>query len=219
MTGGTTSESMINDRLGDCPTTTTTTSTTTTYTTNVGDTTSTKTTQSTADPCNSVACSVFCTGACGWSRAQGLCISGISTGLEEISERLGDCGGLAKPTTLEPASDDANADASTGTGDAANKADSSKLTIIIAAAAGAVVLVCLIAVVVLKSGRNNGSGSGEGAQAFSNPMYAASEPHYGDDVGAESSSAGYMDVNVNGQGSSGYMDVGGTGYNMDMSDA
>jgi len=64
-----------------------------------------------------------------------LCISGISTGLEEISERLGDCGGLAKPTTLEPASDDANADASTGTGDAANKADSSKLTIIIAAAA------------------------------------------------------------------------------------
>lgn len=224
MTGGKTTDSMIKDRLGVCPTTTATTSTTTTYTTKVGDTTSTKTTQLTQDPCNANVCSFFCTGSCGWSRAQDKCISGLSTDIEMIKARLGDCSDLV---TATPKPDDGDASASTdGTGgdaDASTAAQTKKLAIIIGAAVGAVIIIALIGLVLVSRAKGNSSGAGNGVQAFSNPMYAANEgnePHYADasPAGAEmSASSGYMDVNAG--GSAGYMDVGGSGYNMDMSDA
>lgn len=77
-----TTQSEIDERLGDCPAKTTSTLTTTTVTT---------VTTTTVDPCNVVKCALQCESECGWSRPLMQCVSGLDTTQSEIAERLGDC--------------------------------------------------------------------------------------------------------------------------------
>ena len=41
--------------------------------------------------CNVSKCAVTCEGGCGWSRARGLCVLGLTTEASESEERLGEC--------------------------------------------------------------------------------------------------------------------------------
>ena len=43
------------------------------------------------DLCGSILCSTQCQEECGWSRSQGLCVAGMTTGAAEMQDRLGDC--------------------------------------------------------------------------------------------------------------------------------
>ena len=54
-----------------------------------------------ADDCNLIRCGAQCTGPCGWSKVQELCIAGGFT--KENEEKLGDCSNSGEPTTITAA--------------------------------------------------------------------------------------------------------------------
>jgi hypothetical protein len=203
MFGGQTSQSMIDERLGDCPTTTTVTTktmTTTTFTTVVGEITTTAkptTVGTTNDVCNSIMCSVYCTSSCGWSRARNMCVAGLSTSLLDISDRLGECADADFQTTVDPGNSQGSSVSVAPSTAAANS--SHAMIYIVCGSVVGIVLLIAVAVISRSSQRNNNGQAGQ--QSFENPMYAAapvpvtiSSNTGGYAAPASSSGAGYMDV-------------------------